>query len=132
MKTTAMVVLIISVARADTIDTIRTDTDSSLYEGRIISKIQIVRKNVFDDLVARNAPFYYSWANSLHIVTRERIVRNELLFKVGDSLNSEKIFESKLFQRDFAELMRRAQALYDNLKLYNEQLQEAERVAQYN
>ena len=95
MKTTAMVVLIISVARADTIDTIRTDTDSSLYEGRIISKIQIVRKNVFDDLVARNAPFYYSWANSLHIVTRERIVRNELLFKVGDSLNSEKIFESE-------------------------------------
>ncbi|MGE0197499.1 MAG: MlaD family protein [Simkaniaceae bacterium] len=53
-----------------------------------------------------------------------------LVDRAENSPESEKIFESKLFQRDFAELMRRAQALYDNLKLYNEQLQEAERVAQ--
>jgi len=53
-----------------------------------------------------------------------------LVDRAENSPESEKIFESKLFQRDFTELMRRAQALYDNLKLYNEQLQEAERVAQ--
>ncbi len=36
--------------------------------------------------------------------------------------NNPKTLDSKSFQKDFAELMRRSQALYDNLKLYNEQL----------
>lgn len=53
-----------------------------------------------------------------------------LVDRAENNPESEKIFESKLFQRDFAELMLRAQALYDNLKLYNEQLMEAEKVAQ--
>ena len=42
----------------------------------------------------------------------------------------DKIFDSSLFKRDFAELMRQAQALYDNLRLYNEQLMEAQKAAQ--
>lgn len=37
-----------------------------------------------------------------------------------------RILDSNAFQRNFAELMRRSQALYDNLKLYNEQLQSAQ------
>ncbi|MCB1080653.1 MAG: MCE family protein [Chlamydiia bacterium] len=53
-----------------------------------------------------------------------------LVDRAENSPESEKIFESKRFQKDFAELMRRAQALYDNLKLYNEQLLEVDRVAQ--
>lgn len=53
-----------------------------------------------------------------------------LVEKAENNPERGKIFETNLFQRDFAELMRRAQSLYDNLKLYNEQLMEAERVAQ--
>lgn len=53
-----------------------------------------------------------------------------LVEKAENNPQRGKIFETNLFQRDFAELMRRAQSLYDNLKLYNEQLMEAEKVAQ--
>ncbi|MCP5506497.1 MAG: MCE family protein [Chlamydiales bacterium] len=53
-----------------------------------------------------------------------------LVEKAENNPERGKIFETNLFQRDFAELMRRAQSLYDNLKLYNEQLMEAEKAAQ--
>ncbi|MCP5504429.1 MAG: MCE family protein [Chlamydiales bacterium] len=53
-----------------------------------------------------------------------------LVDRAENSPEREKIFETNLFQKDFAELMRRSQALYDNLKLYNEQLMQAEQVAQ--
>lgn len=53
-----------------------------------------------------------------------------LVDRVENNPEREKIFETNAFQRDFAELMRRSQALYDNLKLYNEQLIEAEKAAE--
>ncbi|MDN3508540.1 MAG: MlaD family protein [Candidatus Neptunochlamydia sp.] len=53
-----------------------------------------------------------------------------LVDRAENSPEREKIFEKNLFRKDFAELLRRSQALYDNLKLYNEQLMEAEQVAQ--
>lgn len=53
-----------------------------------------------------------------------------LVDRAENSPEREKIFETNLFQKDFAELLRRSQALYDNLKLYNEQLMQAEQVAQ--
>lgn len=53
-----------------------------------------------------------------------------LVDRAENSPDHAQIFENKLFQKDFTELMQRAEALYDNLKLYNEQLMEAERIAQ--
>ncbi|MCB1110222.1 MAG: MCE family protein [Chlamydiia bacterium] len=53
-----------------------------------------------------------------------------LVERAENSPRSHQIFETNAFQRDFAELMRRSQALSDNLKLYNEQLQSAEKVAE--
>ena len=53
-----------------------------------------------------------------------------LVERAENSPDHAQIFENKLFQKDFTELMQRAEALYDNLKLYNEQLMEAERMAQ--
>lgn len=69
--------------------------DLAEYEGRIIKSIKIVRKNVFDDLMDGNKRFYYKWANSLHIITKEKIVRNELLFDIGELLDKDKIIESE-------------------------------------
>ena len=63
------------------------------FEGKIIKSINIERKNVFangeDDL-----PFYYRWANSLHIRTRKSVIEGELLFEVGEPLVIEKVVES--------------------------------------
>ncbi|MCB1085203.1 MAG: MCE family protein [Chlamydiia bacterium] len=51
-----------------------------------------------------------------------------LIDRAENSPEAQRIFDSNLFKKDFAELMRRSQALYDNLKLYNEQLNSAEQL----
>lgn len=53
-----------------------------------------------------------------------------LVERAENSPDRSKIFETNLFQKDFAELMIRAQSLYDNLRLYNEQLMSAEKAAE--
>jgi outer membrane protein assembly factor BamA len=67
----------------------------NLYQGQVIKKITIVRKNVFDDILTNHPHFYYRWANDIHIVTKECVVRRELLFAVGDTLNLERVIESE-------------------------------------
>ena len=71
------------------------ENDIGRYQGRIIRKIDIVRKNVFDDRVEKGDLFIYGWANALHVVTKERVIRRELLFAAGDSLDAERILESQ-------------------------------------
>ncbi|MBF5060204.1 MlaD family protein [Candidatus Neptunochlamydia vexilliferae] len=51
---------------------------------------------------------------------------SRLSMLVEKAENNPEMLDSKAFQKDFAELMLRSQALYDNLKLYNEQLMNAE------
>ena len=46
--------------------------------------------------------------------------------KAETSENKKKIFQDKQFTKDFAELLREVDQLSDNLKLYNEQLEEAQ------
>jgi len=48
-----------------------------------------------------------------------------LIDRAENSSEKRRILESNAFQRDFADLMRQAEALTNNLKLYNEQLIEA-------
>ncbi|NGX39064.1 MAG: hypothetical protein KR126chlam1_00384 [Chlamydiae bacterium] len=48
-----------------------------------------------------------------------------LINKAENSPVKEKIFASSAFKKDFTELMRRANELSDNLRLYNQQLNEA-------
>ncbi|NGX51100.1 MAG: hypothetical protein K1060chlam2_00957 [Chlamydiae bacterium] len=83
-------------------------------------------------LNALNSPesFRSYFSQEVDLINTSMSRLSMLVERAEQSPESERIFESKLFQRDFSELMRRAQALYDNLKLYNEQLMEAERVAQ--
>ena len=50
-----------------------------------------------------------------------------LVEKAEQNPDREKIFDNKTFQKDFAELMRRSQTLYENLRLYNEQLIQAQK-----
>jgi hypothetical protein len=71
------------------------DDDLKPYIGKIISKIDIVRKNVFDDQMLSDPHFYFRWGNSLHIVTRESVIRRELLFDIGDTLDPQLIIETE-------------------------------------
>lgn len=48
-----------------------------------------------------------------------------LIEKAGDSKNKDRILQSKQFTKDFAELLREVDQMSNNLKLYNEQFEEA-------
>jgi outer membrane protein assembly factor BamA len=63
------------------------------YEGKIIKEITIIRNNVFANEDG-NLPFYFLWANKIHIITRKSVIEGELLFKVGEPLDIEKVIES--------------------------------------
>ncbi len=62
--------------------------------NKIIRSIDITRHDVFPEITAKPA-FLYHWANSLHVVTRERVIRNTLLFKAGDVFDAELLEESE-------------------------------------
>jgi outer membrane protein assembly factor BamA len=63
--------------------------------------VAITRQDVFPDINSRPR-FLYEWANSLHIVTKERIIRQELLFKSGDVFDPELLQESERKLRELA------------------------------
>ncbi len=52
--------------------------------GAVIGTISIERWNVFDLSDPRENNWLYRWANRLHIVTREKTIRKQLLVKQGD------------------------------------------------
>jgi len=83
-------------------------------------------------LNALNTPesFRHYFSQEVDLINTSMSRLSMLVNRAENSAESEKIFESRLFQRDFSELMRSAQALYDNLKLYNEQLMNAEKIAE--
>ncbi len=49
-----------------------------------------------------------------------------LIQKAEDSQNREEILQNKEFAKDFAQLLRDVDQMSNNLKLYNEQLEEAQ------
>ncbi len=62
------------------------------YEGKRIGNIVIKRSDVFNE----NSKYWYERvANSAHIVTRERIIRRDLLFKEGDEISPEIIVKNE-------------------------------------
>jgi hypothetical protein len=69
--------------------------DLEPYSGKVIDRIEIIRKNVFDDQLTTKSLFFYRWANEIHFLTSENVIRRELLFKEGDSLNVEKVIETE-------------------------------------
>jgi hypothetical protein len=69
-------------------------------EGRIAS-ITVVRRPVFDSNNNGTLSKVYSAANWLHVETRERVIRRELLFEVGDCADRLRFSESERLLRDF-------------------------------
>lgn len=59
-----------------------------------IRKIELVRLNVFDRELEHGDNFIYKLANKLHVVTKERIIRRELLVEEGMPFDSVVLQES--------------------------------------
>jgi len=67
----------------------------SISNATTISSIKITRQNVFDSEVEKENWFVYRWANSLHIKTREWVIRDQLLYEIGDKLDTLRILETE-------------------------------------
>jgi outer membrane protein assembly factor BamA len=71
--------------------------------NQIIRAIDITRHDVFPEITGRPA-FLYHWANRLHVVTREGVIRRALLFKEGEVFDAELLAESERKLRQLAYL----------------------------
>jgi len=67
---------------------------SRSFEGWLIDSIEIDNSNIYDLENERYQSYLFRTANRLHVVTREWIVRQELLFAVGDRLTQSLIEET--------------------------------------
>lgn len=70
---------------------------------KTIRSVEIIRQDVFSEITSKPR-FLYEWANSLHIVTKENVIRRELLFKTGDVFDKEILQESERKLRRFSYL----------------------------
>ena len=63
--------------------------------GPVIAEIIIERANVFDPNVKGEDSWAFQTANKLHFITREKIVRDELLFAPGERWDALRVLESE-------------------------------------
>ncbi|MBN1825718.1 MAG: hypothetical protein JW958_05580 [Candidatus Eisenbacteria bacterium] len=65
-------------------------------EGEVLfGEAIILRKPVFNPSVPGYDRFPFSWLNRLHVVTRENVIRNALLFREGDPYDEEILRETE-------------------------------------
>lgn len=68
--------------------------------GAHIGQIDIQRHNVFESPDKGNGKALHHLANRLHIVTRENVIRSQILFAPGDALNLTTIRETERILRN--------------------------------
>jgi len=79
---TAIILLIIAIFSVDS------------YAEKYVRGITVLRKNVFDRELEKNNHFPFKLANNLHVITREHVIRREILFSSGDKFDQELLTES--------------------------------------
>lgn len=70
------------------------------YDGMIISKIDIVQANVFDQNDMSDNHWIDRFLNSLHAMTSRRQIDQNLMFKVGDKLNAYNMIVNEVLMRN--------------------------------
>jgi len=88
MKTTARIIIPALLTLLLVPSGVWADKKSPTTSGPAISRITLRTSDIFN---TETSPFLnhfpYSWINVLHIQTKTQVIRNELLFKVGDHLD---------------------------------------------
>lgn len=88
-----------SAALADTKDTALQESPA-VAAGSEIGTITIVRDNVFDPDDPKESGAFYQFFNRFHIVTRERIIRRQLLFAEGEPYDRRLLEETERILRE--------------------------------
>ena len=65
--------------------------DSTLHIG----EIKIIRKSVFDPEIKEENKKLFLWVNKFHFLTKDKVIRQELLFKPGDIYDQKLVEESE-------------------------------------
>jgi len=98
--------IIIISPKKESVDSFNIQSPSNIYnnlEGRTITEIRIVRLKPFGESVTDHVGYNVKWpgkaANAIHISTGEFIIRNALLFREGDKVNSFNLAYSERYLR---------------------------------
>ena len=84
-------------------------------------RTRVKQVNFLDALTSpKNFRNYFSREVDLISTSMSRL--SMLVEQAEENASKEKLVKSDSFKKDFSDLMRQTQALYDNLRLYNEQL----------
>ncbi len=77
---------------------------SGTFDGRIVRRLDIVSREIFDPLPERGSGFY-AFANRLHVRTRASTVRGALVFREGTPWSESRRSESERLLRSLAFLV---------------------------
>ena len=75
------------------------DSEELESGGALIREVILERRNIFDLSDPEENKWLYRWANRLHIVTREKVIDSQLLFRPGDEYSSRLLEESERILR---------------------------------
>ena len=99
-------IIIVSPKNESTADSFNVQSPSNIYtdlEGRTITRIRVVRLKPFGTSVTDTTTQNIKWpgraGNAIHVSTGEFIIRNVLLFKEGDKINSLQLAYSERYLR---------------------------------
>ncbi len=65
----------------------------------VVGEIVLDKRNIFDLSDPEEDKWLYRWANRLHIVTRDKVINNQLLFDSGDRFSGRLLEESERILR---------------------------------
>ena len=82
------------------------DEETLVANGAVIGEIVIERENVFDTSNPKENNWLYRFANRVHIVTRDKVIRKQLLIANGDDY-------SKRLSDESERILRRNRYLHD-------------------
>jgi len=68
-------------------------------EGAIIGDVILGQRNIFDLSDPKENKWLYRWANRLHVITKDRVIREQLLFEPGDKYSARLLQESERIVR---------------------------------
>lgn len=83
----------------DTTDEVALDSSSIEAQGAKIGEVLIDNENIFDLTDSAENSLFYRFANKVHIKTRPNLVRQQILFKPGDSYSQQLVDESERILR---------------------------------
>lgn len=93
-----------SVGKFVGIEDLRNEEYYNLYSGKIIRKIEIVKLDVFgptlQDTTAKTTIWIEKLGNNTHVKTRDFIIRNNLFFSSGDTVNPVLLVDNERLLRE--------------------------------